>query len=264
MPPSQHARKLICVSDLHLAPPGQMLHQLDPEARMRACFRDIADNHADAICCVILGDLAHKADPAAYGLLRDALSMLPMPVHLMIGNHDRRETLRAGIPDVATDAAGFIQSSFDTDIGRFILTDTVEEGQDWGRYCSRRQDWLREELAAAGERPVYLFMHHPPFDCGIPCLDRIGQRDGDALADILRGNRNIRHLFLGHVHRPMAGSWLGLPFSSARGTNHQVPFDLRPLDHVPKSHEPPAYSIAFIDEDRVVVHFHDYLDRSRL
>ena len=47
-----------------------------------------------------------------------------------------------------------------------------------------------------------------------------------------------------------------------RGTNHQVPFDFLALEKVPKSHEPPAYAVAFLDEAQTVVHFHDYLDRS--
>lgn len=38
-----------------------------------------------------MGDLAHKADPDAYGLFAQIIAGLPMPVHLMIGNHDRRK-----------------------------------------------------------------------------------------------------------------------------------------------------------------------------
>jgi hypothetical protein len=47
-----------------------------------------------------------------------------------------------------------------------------------------------------------------------------------------------------------------------RGTNHQVPFDFETVEWVPKSHEPPAYAVAFIDAGQVIVHFHDYLDAS--
>jgi hypothetical protein len=49
-----------------------------------------------------------------------------------------------------------------------------------------------------------------------------------------------------------------------RGLNHQVPFDLHTVSPVPKSHEPPAYAVVFIDPDQVTVHFHDYLDRRTL
>lgn len=251
--------KLVCICDTHLVPRGQMLHGLDPEFRLRACVDDIVRNHSDAFSCVVLGDLAHKADPAAYDLFREIVALLPMPVHLMIGNHDRRSLLRERIPAAPSDGKGFVQSAFDTPAGRFILTDTVEEGTNGGSYCGDRQEWLIRQLELAGDRDIYLFMHHPPFDCGIPCLDRIGQNDKDDIARIIGGDARIKHLFLGHVHRPIAGSWKGIPFSSARATNHQVPFDLRELDHVPKSQEGPQYRVVFIQPDQVVVHWHDYL-----
>ena len=76
--------------------------------------------------------------------------------------------------------------------------------------------------------------------------------------------KNIKHIFFGHVHRPVSGSWLGIPYSTLRGTSHQTPLDFEAVDVVPKSHEPPAYAIVFLTEDQTTVHFHDYLDRSRI
>jgi hypothetical protein len=43
---------------------------------------------------------------------------------------------------------------------------------------------------------------------------------------------------------------------------HQVPFDIDAFEAVPKSHEPPAYAIIFLETDQTTVHFHDYLDSS--
>jgi len=67
-------------------------------------------------------------------------------------------------------------------------------------------------------------------------------------------------MFFGHVHRPISGSWLGIPFSTLRGTNHQVCFDLSPTAARDACHEPPAYAVVLIGADTVVVHTHDYLD----
>src|SRR5690606_17531611 len=106
--------------------------------------------------------------------------------------------------------------------------------------------------------------HHPPFPIHIPCLDRISLLEPERFAPLVAGRGNIRHLFYGHVHRPVCGSWLGIPVSTMRGLNHQVPFDFATVDRVPKSHEPPAYAVAFIEADHVAVHFHDYLDRRTL
>jgi hypothetical protein len=62
----------------------------------------------------------------------------------------------------------------------------------------------------------------------------------------------------------VCGSWHGIPVSTMRGLNHQVPFDLTTVTPVPKSHEPPAYAVVFIDPDQETVHFHDFLDRRTL
>ena len=73
----------------------------------------------------------------------------------------------------------------------------------------------------------------------------------------------IRHLFFGHVHRPIFGSYGKIPFSTLRGTNHQVWFELdaSATDHL-ASHEPPAYGVVLIDDANLVVHSHDFLDTS--
>lgn len=50
--------------------------------------------------------------------------------------------------------------------------------------------------------------------------------------------------------------------STIRSTNHQVWLDFSNRDTIPGSSEPPAYAIAMIETDSIVVHFHDYLDAS--
>jgi hypothetical protein len=72
----------------------------------------------------------------------------------------------------------------------------------------------------------------------------------------------VQHLFFGHVHRPISGSWQGIPFSSLRATNHQVALDLHGSRAVPGSFEPPAYAVVLVDRHLTLVHNHDFLDAS--
>lgn len=51
--------------------------------------------------------------------------------------------------------------------------------------------------------------------------------------------------------------------STLRATNHQVWLDFSAEADIPGSHEPPAYAVVLIDDNRVVVHNHDFLDASR-
>ena len=256
--------KIVHITDTHLVTPGQSLYQTDPYERLAQCIDDVVANHGDAAFCVLTGDLAHKGEAAAYVGLAKQLGRLAMPVYPLLGNHDLRAPFRAAFPDALRDEQGFVQGVLRRDEGDFVFLDTLDEGANGGQYCDARCDWLRTRLDEAGERPVYLFMHHPPFTIRIPCVDRIALLQPERFGKVIEGRRNIRHLFYGHVHRPVCGSWRGIPVSTMRGLNHQVPFDLHTVTHVPKSHEPPAYAVIFIDPDQVTVHFHDYLDRRTL
>ena len=254
--------KFLHVSDLHMVAANAVLYGLNPQERLRACVAHINRYHADAECAVITGDLTQAGDPQAYALVKSILSDLSMPFHLMIGNHDDRDNFKAAFPDALTDPNGFIQFTLTTDIGLFVCLDTHEPGQPHGTLCSRRLAWLEAQLAAADGRPVYLFIHHPPFKVGLRRMDEIRLLDSEAFADIVVGRPNIKHLFFGHLHRPLSGAWRGIPFSNVLGTNHQVELDFVKEGKVPGSHEPPAYGVVFAETDFTLVHLHNFLDQT--
>ncbi len=207
-----YAMKIVQVTDTHLVGPGQSIYGIDPRARLDACFADINARHGDAAFCVLSGDLTDSGEAAAYRELRHALSALRLPYYVMIGNHDSRQTLLEALPETPADPDGFVQCALDTPAGRVLLLDTVEAGRHDGVFCTARADWLAGQLDEADDGPVYIFMHHPPFDIGIPSLDRIRLADPEAFVRAIEGRGNLRHIFFGHVHRPVSGSWRGIPF----------------------------------------------------
>lgn len=256
--------KLIVATDPHLVPPDHRLYDLDPAANLAAFVDEVNERHSDAVACILLGDLAHRGDEAAYALLRDILERLQVPWYVLLGNHDNRTAFKRTFPEAAIDTGGFVQSCIDTEAGRLLLLDTLETGTHAGGLCEVRQDWLTAALAFDPEAPFFLFMHHPPMRIGIPSLDSIRLMQYRRFEEILRPHRDrIRHLFFGHVHRPVSGTWNGLPFTGLRATAHQCALDLTGGGQPDGSHEPPSYAIALIDERTVVVHNHDFLDRSR-
>jgi len=252
--------KLIQISDLHFVPPGTRLFGIDPRARLAAAIRDINANHGDAELCLFTGDLADRGAPKAYGALREVLADLRVPYRLLIGNHDDRGNFAAAFPATPRDENGFVQSVVPSPAGDLLLLDTHEPGCPSGAYCTARQAWLRARLNEADGRPVYIFMHHPPFDIGIPSLDRIRLLEEQGFAAAIEG-AVPRHIFFGHVHRPVSGSWRGIPYSALRSTVHQVPLDFTTERSVPYSREPPAYNVILISDDLTVVHHHDFLNR---
>lgn len=259
--------KFIHLTDPHLVDPGALLHQLDPLQRLGEAVDSIVREHADAACVVISGDLCDAGQPQGYAALRGLLARLPMPVHLMMGNHDERGAFRAAFAGSTTplvaDAGGFQQLAFSAGGQRFICLDTLEAGASWGRFCAQRAAWLAAELAASAPQPVLLFMHHPPFAVGMAPMDHIALRDTGPLRAALAPHRaRIRHLFFGHLHRPLAGSWWGIPTSTVRGTNHQIALALDEPTRFIVNHEPPQYAVVLVDDESLIVHFHDYADRS--
>lgn len=254
--------KFLHVTDPHIVA-GGTLYGSDPAARLRDCVADINARHADAAAVVITGDLTDAGDAASYARLGAILGDLVPPVHLMIGNHDQRDAFRAAFPGTPVDAGGFVQYAFDTIAGRFICLDTVDEGHHRGRLGPERLAWLEAELARAAGGAVYLFMHHAPLMVGHALLDGIGIVDAADLAAVVSRWGNIRQVFFGHLHRPVCGSWRGIPFAGMPGLNHQTALDLAGGSDWLGSYEPPAYGVVLAQPDATIVHFHNFADGAK-
>jgi 3',5'-cyclic-AMP phosphodiesterase len=256
--------KLIHITDTHLISPGRELYGLDPMARLSAAIADINAHHSDADLAVITGDLTHWGEAEAYAAFLACMSKLRIPYVPMVGNHDRRVSCLDVLKSAPRDPNGFVQGWKDTRHGRLVFLDTLDETTHAGQMCEQRLGWLAETLSSTPDNMrLFLFMHHPPFAVGIHEMDKIALVDSDRFLKVVKPHAwRIRHLFFGHVHRPINGSWAGIPFSTLRGTNHQVSFDLTPDGPHLATHEPPAYGIVLVGDQTVVVHTHDFLDQS--
>lgn len=253
--------KIIHLTDLHLVPDGRSLYGLDPRARLEAAVADINRAHADAAAVVITGDLTHDGDEGAYRVLRDALAPLRPPVHLVAGNHDDRAALRRVFPEVAVDDAGYLQSVVPLPGARLVLLDSRRnDAGHGGLLCAGRLAWL-DAILGAEDTPALLALHHPPMASGIVAMDAIAMEGAEDLAALIaRHAGRVRHLFLGHLHRAMTGTWQGVGFSVLPGLNHQVALSLEATPDVVGCLEPPAYGVALVGAAGVTVHHHAFLE----
>jgi 3',5'-cyclic AMP phosphodiesterase CpdA len=252
--------KLIHLTDTHIVEDPAHLFGLDPRVRLDAAVADINDNHADAAFVVVTGDLTNRAEPEAYRTLKLVLDGLAVPYHLLVGNHDRRAPFRAAFPACPVDANGFIQYEIVTDAGVVLCLDTLDEASHAGELCADRLAWLADRLAARADRPIFVFLHHPPCPLGLASLDAISLM-GQGLGEILAAHNDVRHLFFGHVHRPIHGTWRGIPYTCQRSTVHQTALKLAD-DKIVACLEQPAYGVILIRDDAVAVHTHSFLDTS--
>jgi 3',5'-cyclic AMP phosphodiesterase CpdA len=247
--------KLIHLTDLHLVAPGERLWGLDPAARLDAALDDIARHHGDADLCAITGDLAERGEAAAYEFLKQRLARFPVATHLMLGNHDERVSYRA-----VFGGSGYVQHAVEHEGAHLLFLDTLKgPPSSAGLYDAPRRAWLAAQLSRAAGAPVYLFMHHPPFDIGHPLMDLIKLEDAEGFAALLKGH-DIRHIFFGHAHRPISGVWNGIGFSALPSLNHQLPLVGGAVPTV-YSDEPAMYAVVTLTPGMTLVHADAFLDR---
>tara|TARA_X000000368_G_scaffold285690_1_gene226847 strand:- start:2172 stop:2957 length:786 start_codon:yes stop_codon:yes gene_type:complete len=257
--------KFIHISDIHLVSKDGPLNGSVPSERLEKCMDDILKWHADADFCVISGDLSEFAEIEAYQSLKNRVLEFPIPCFLMIGNHDDRDLFRTVFPDNPSDENNFVQYSFETNDGIFLFLDTKKQGKNVhdGELCEKRLAWLKKQLINAGNKATYLFMHHPPFEIGIPYMDKIRLFGSDQFLSTLSHGENIRHTFYGHVHRLTFVKWHGYTFSSLTSLNHQSPLVAESVQGE-FCDEAPAYGVVLINGEQLTVHFNNFLDRKPL
>jgi 3',5'-cyclic-AMP phosphodiesterase len=233
------------ISDMHVKAEGKLLYRRVDTAG----FLERAVAHVNALdprpdIVIATGDLVEGGKPEEYARLKRLLAPLAMPVHLIPGNHDARDALREVFADHAyLPRAGFLQYTIETLPVRLIALDTLVPGKGYGALCAERLDWLEARLGE-GDRPTVVFMHHPPFDCGIDAFDNAKLNEGgERLAEIVRRHDNVERVMCGHVHRPIQVRWAGTMASIAPSTAHQATLDLHDGAPLSMMMEPPGIAL---------------------
>ncbi|ACL61508.1 phosphodiesterase [Methylobacterium nodulans] len=253
------------ITDLHVRPRGRPAYRV-AETNM------LVERAIDALIALqprpdvvlVTGDLTDCGLPEEYALLRSLLGRLPIPIFVVPGNHDRREALRAGLPaawlpDATQD---FVQYVVDDWPMRLIGLDTLVPGSSHGELCERRLAFLEDALAAGRDRPTLLFMHHPPFACGMEDMDRIRLIDGEARFRALVGaHANIERIVCGHHHRPIQARYAGTLALVAPSVAHQVALDLMPSRDSGLVLEPPAFQLHRYTPETGLVSHMAYVER---
>ncbi|KQS90383.1 MULTISPECIES: phosphodiesterase [unclassified Rhizobium] len=256
--------KLIVFTDLHMVPEGKSIIGLDPFQRLAAGIDHVNRYHADADRVIFMGDLTHRADRASYERLKGLLDRFVPPIAITIGNHDRRDVFLETFKTCPTDENGFVQQAIDFPDCRVLLLDTLfappysYPNSHAGLLCDARLGWLDEQLESAGEKPVMLFMHHPPHATGFTGMDMIRLVNEVEFYDLVKRYGNVLHIFAGHVHRTISGSSRGIPFSVFKSPVHQQPMPFHSPDASLSVDEPAAYGIVVLTDTGVLVHTEDY------
>ncbi|MFX0545591.1 phosphodiesterase [Roseovarius sp. S1116L3] len=251
-------RKILIFTDLHYTAPGALIGHLDPDARFREGLAHALAQFPEAERIVITGDLTHHGHPAEYARLRSALADCPLPVHLTIGNHDRRAHFAEAFPEAPLTPEGHVCEVIDTGDTRLIVLDTVDDGHHAGLLCDARLQWLDAALAAAEGRRTAVFMHHPPMPVGFAAMDEIGLANRAEFLALLKHRASTCQIVAGHVHRTISGAAGGIATTVLKSPCHQSPILQPGMDTDTSVDEPGAYGILYLGEEGPVMHSEDF------
>jgi 3',5'-cyclic-AMP phosphodiesterase len=250
--------KIIWLSDIHLLPKDKLLFGLDPSHYLQSAITYISTYHADAAVCVISGDLADDGSLEVYRLLQNFISQLAMPVLLMTGNHDSRKNLLSVFPTLRSGSGATVDYTFQLPGGMIVCLDSQKLGADGGHLSDEQFDWINDTLTQLRDVPAYIFMHHPPFNLGLPLQDCDRLENGEKFLAHLKLHKNVAHLFFGHVHRAVSGTMAGIPYTGIGSALFQVPlpFPQWTWEDFKPTREAASIGIVLVKNGNVIVHFH--------
>ena len=221
------------ITDLHIATEADPVNRRRNAARLQAVLAAIHTLRPRPAAIVASGDLADVGDPEEYAALARILEDVEIPVHLTIGNHDRRRPFLDAFEGrfARTDANGFVQYAVDVGALRLVVCDTLDEGRDGAGFCAARAAWLAETLDAAPDHPTVVVLHHPPILSGIQWMDPDPRAEWIVrLEAVLAARRQVQAVICGHVHRAFQGVLAGRIVSVSAATALQLTLDLTPVD----------------------------------
>jgi 3',5'-cyclic-AMP phosphodiesterase len=204
---------------------------------------------------LLTGDLTEHASEAEYERAAELLAQLSIPLHLLVGNHDDPDGMRAhlGAPGDQGEPLQYSQA-----LGplRLIACDTSVRGQDAGALGPERLPWLEAELERDRTSPTLLAMHHPPLLIGMGVLDEIGlaQDDRLALRELISANPQVKRIVAGHVHRGATGGLGGCAVFVCPSSYLQLALDVRPGSEIALVREPPCFGLHVALDDELISH----------
>jgi 3',5'-cyclic-AMP phosphodiesterase len=239
---------LICqLSDLHVRPRGVACNRVSETNMLtERAFRVVAHFKPRPDVVVITGDLTECGLPAEYenlaAILRRTLSM---PIYIIPGNHDRRDTLRAHmahLPHVTSDP-DFVQYTVEDYPVRLVMLDTLVPGAAHGALSDIQLEWLDRILAAQPSKPTMVAMHHPPFATGLSHMDSIALQDAQRFRSVIMRHRQVERIISGHHHRPIIGHCGHAIASISPSVAHQTELSFDPASSGVFNFEPPAFQL---------------------
>lgn len=194
--------RVLQLTDLHLmADPLAELKGICTSTRFDAVMQAVSRIAGPVERLILTGDLAHDELLATYETLHRQLSDWLPKLRMVPGNHDDRTSIRKTFGEriqVESDRVVFVDEVAGWTL---IGLDSQVTGELRGELGSAQLGWLEQQLVSRANRPIALFVHHPPVLIGSPWIDAIRMDDADSLWELLNRHRQVRLVCCGHIHQ---------------------------------------------------------------
>jgi Icc protein len=224
-------------SDTHIIRPGVRLRDVDTYETLTRVVETVNRLQPRPAFVVIGGDLVSpdvdpevkaKARPlsvrdyeASYEVFHSLIARLTMPVHFVMGNHDRRVPFRRVVLRESSPVDRPYHYAFTAGEHRICILDSLQPHHDGGYLRPPQLAWLRRELTQHADLPAILVVHHQAVPVGVRILDQIMLMNADELWQVVRQAGNVCAVLCGHVHLAHEGRREGVPVLATPSTCFQ-------------------------------------------
>lgn len=223
------------LSDPHVTDRGELhIGGIDTAGFLRAAVAHVIELDPAPDLVLVTGDLVTSGRVGEYEHLAELLAPLPIPVHLMPGNHDHAPTLQAAFPGLVHDRDGRADGVIEGDL-RVVTLDSSRFPAPGGDLSADQLEWLDATLAAS-DAPAVVAVHHPPFATGMRFMDgmALAASASAGLAEVIGGHPQVERVLCGHLHRTIVRRFAGTIALTCPSTAHAL--------HLGLGAAPPAWT----------------------
>lgn len=205
--PPQH---FALISDTHIPARAQTQHgDVNMTANLAEAVKRILNASDRPSAAFVAGDLSYlhglKFDYALFAATVEPLRAAGIPLAVILGNHDDRDTFRRAFQS----ASSRIPTPTDRHVGvvetrhaNWFLLDSLETVDETpGQLGAAQIAWLDDALTSYKGKPALIVVHHNPDTTGGKNnVAWFGMKDTVALFNVLRRHSHVKVLFHGHTH----------------------------------------------------------------